>query len=173
MLLEGHVQPIYALDWSVDGVRCVTGSADGFAKVWDLRQVRETASIGAHKGGVSDLRWFKGTDSPLSGVPLSRSSDHDTTMTNGDHADTPGSTEAEETAYQPKKAGTFFVSAGFDKALNVFSADDWSLSKSLTGHDGYVLSCDVDAKGRWIASCGRDRTVKVWGMESAEGAEGI
>ena len=173
MLLEGHVQPVHALDWSVDGVRCVTGSADGFAKVWDLRQVRETASIGAHKGGVSDLRWFKGTDGPLSGVPLSKSSDHDTTMTNGDHANTPGSAEAEETAYRPKKAGTFFVSAGFDKALNVFSTDDWSLSKSLTGHDGNVLSCDVDAKGRWIVSCGRDRTVKLWGMENAEGADGI
>jgi U4/U6 small nuclear ribonucleoprotein PRP4 len=168
MLLEGHVGPIYAVDWSVDGYRCVTGSADGFAKVWDLRQVRETASIGAHKGGVSDLRWFKGVDGPLSGIPLSRS--QDITMTNGDHADADDAKASDRT---PKKAGTFFVSAGFDKALNVFSADDWSLCKSLTGHDGTVLSCDVDAAGKWVASCGRDRTVKVWAMESADGVDGI
>ena len=175
MLLEGHVGPIYAVDWGVDGYRCVTGSADGFAKVWDLRQVRETASIGAHKGGVSDLRWFKGTDGPFSGIPLSTSLDaQDITMTNGDHGGTAAdAADAKVSGYTPKKAGTFFVSAGFDKALNVFSADDWSLCKSLTGHDGTVLSCDVDAAGKWVASCGRDRTVKVWAMESADGVDGI
>ena len=129
--------------------------------------MRETASIGAHKGGVSDLRWFKGTDGPSSGTALSKSADKDTTMTNGDDTDTPGS-EAEEPGYLPKDAGTFFVSAGFDKAINIF-ADDWSLCKSLTGHDGTVLSCDVNAGGNWVVSCGRDRTVKVWGTESENG----
>ena len=91
-------------------------------------------------------------------------------MTNGDYAE---ETSESEATYQPKKAGTFFVSSGFDKALNVFSADDWSLCKSLTGHDSTVLSCDVDAKGKWVVSCGRDRTVKVWSMESTDGADGV
>lgn len=157
MLLESHIQPIHALDWSSDGHRVMTGSADGFAKCWDLRAVRETASIGAHVGGVSDLRWFKGTDGPLSGqTPRS-----DTIMTNGDADDTE--------ATQPKKSGTFIVSSGFDKAVNIFSADDWALCKSLTGHDGTVLAVDVTADSKWIASCGRDRTVKLWARDDMEG----
>lgn len=157
MLLESHIAPIHALDWSPDGYRVMTGSADGLAKCWDLRSVKESASIGAHVGGVSDLRWFKGTDGPLSGSKTQA----DTAMTNGD------SGEHEE--IQPKKSGTFIVSSGFDKAVNIFSADDWSLCKSLTGHDGTVLAVDTAADAKWIASCSRDRTVKLWARDDMEG----
>ncbi|KAF2173020.1 hypothetical protein M409DRAFT_16970 [Zasmidium cellare ATCC 36951] len=157
MLLEGHVAPIHALDWNSDGVRVMTGSADGFAKCWDLRNVKESASIGAHMGGVSDLRWFKGTDGPLSG----NTPQADTTMTNGDGE--------EHEDIQPKKSGTFIVSSGFDKAVNIFSADDWALCKSLTGHDGTVLAVDTTSDAKWIASCGRDRTVKLWARDDMEG----
>ena len=176
MLLEGHVAPIHALDWSPDGVRVLTGSADGFAKCWDLRTVKETASIGAHRGGVSDLRWFKGTDGPLSGqLPKTMQKDNDTTMTNGDgDGESNGDAESRESpasqeGIQPKKSGTFVVSTGFDKAVNIFSADDWALCKSLTGHDGTVFAADVTSDGRWIASCGKDRTVKLWGRDDGEG----
>jgi len=153
MLLDAHVAPIHALDWGADSYRVLSGSADGFAKCWDLRSIRETATIGAHKGGVTDLKWFKGNDGPLSTTKT------DTQMANGDV----------EKEMQPKKSGTFFVSAGFDKAVNVFSADDWALCKSLIGHDGTILAADVDAEGRWIASCGRDRTVKLWARDDMEG----
>ncbi|KAK5677525.1 hypothetical protein LTS10_010097 [Elasticomyces elasticus] len=162
MLLEGHVAPIHAADWGADGVRVMTGSADGFAKCWDLRAVRETASLGAHRGGVTDLRWYKGTDGPLSALGTSESEDSkDVTMTTGDGEEGSG--------MQPKKAGTFLVTSGFDKAVNVWSADDWALCKSLTGHDGTVLAADVEREGKWIVSCGRDRTVKLWAREDGEG----
>lgn len=166
MLLEGHVAPIHALDWSPDGVRVLTGSADGFAKCWDLRAVRETASIGAHSGGVSDIRWHKGSDGPLSGsMPKMSGEDGDVTMTNGDS----GGEEEAQPVPQPKKAGTYFVSSGFDKNVNVFSADDWALCRSLTGHDGTVLAADATMDSKWIASCGRDRTVKLWARDDMQG----
>ena len=163
MLLEGHVAPIHAVDWGADSTRLLTGSADGFAKCWDLRQVRETASIGAHRGGVTDLRWYRGLDGPLSDHPQSSQSSGDVTMTNGD-SDHPA-----ESVPRPKKSGTFVVSSGFDKAVNIFSADDWALCKSLTGHDGTVLAADITDNSKWIASCGRDRTVKLWARDDMEG----
>ena len=180
MLLESHVAPIHALDWGSDGVRVLTGSADGFAKCWDLRAVKETASIGAHRGGVSDLRWYKGTDGPLSGKmpdidpepPSSTAAgthDEDATMTNGSSPSPPAEGHTREGGILPKKSGTFLLSAGFDKAVNVSSADDWALCKSLTGHDGTVLAVDGTRDSRWIASCGRDRTVKLWGREDGDG----
>ncbi|KAF2836503.1 WD40 repeat-like protein [Patellaria atrata CBS 101060] len=148
MILNSHIEPIYGIDWSVDGHRLLTGSADGFAKCWDVRAVREIGKIGAHKGGVTDLRWYKGIDGPASGKKLR---------------------ENEEGELQPKKASTFFVSSGFDKDVKIFSADDWALCKTLSGHSGNVLSVDVSLDARYILSSGQDRTVKLWARDDEEG----
>lgn len=141
MILDGHIKDIYALDWSYDGHRVLSGSADGFVKCWDLRSVRQTSQVGAHKGNVSDIRWFKGQDCLL---PPEKDEKGDP---------------------KPKMSGTFFVSSGFDKNVNIFSADDWSLAKTLSGHSGNVLSCDVSPSSKWICSAGHDRTVKLWGND--------
>ena len=143
MIIEGHIREIYALDWGVDGYRVLSGSGDGFVKCWDLRNVRNSGGVGAHKSVVSDLRWFKGT--------YGIAQDFDMEQDAGE--------------VTPKKAGTFFVSSGFDNNVNVFSMDDWALVKTLSGHSGNVLSTDISADGKWILSSGHDRTVKLWGME--------
>ncbi|KAL9610128.1 MAG: hypothetical protein Q9167_005148 [Letrouitia subvulpina] len=150
MVLDGHVREIYALDWSVDGHRVLSGSGDGWVKCWDVRKVQCTQSVGAHKKGVTDLRWYKGMFDPaiaLEAVEKERKAGGE---------------------MKPKTAATFFVSGGFDKKVNIFSADDWPMVKSLDGHSGNVLGVDVSHDAKWIASCGHDRTVKIWGRDEAE-----
>lgn len=147
MMLEGHVQPIHGLSWSPDGYRVLTGSSDGFAKCWDLRQVRETANIGAHRNGVADVRWFQGQDAPLSGTKMVR--DEDGMM-------------------KPKYSGTFVVTGGMDKNVNIFAADSWDLVKTLTGHDGNVNAVDISSDGKWIVSSSRDRTIKLWARDNMD-----
>lgn len=165
MILEGHIREIFGLDWGIDGYRVLSGSGDGWVKCWDLRQVRNIGGIGAHKSIVSDLRWYKGSESTgyLPSTEASGGMDIDSapTMTTNE-ASGPGSGQGQP---QPKKSGTFFVTSGFDKNVNVFSADDWSFVKTLSGHAGNVLSTDVSDDAQWIASCGHDRTVKLWGIE--------
>ena len=151
MILDGHIREIYSLDWGVDGYRVLSGSGDGWVKCWDIRQVRGVGGLGAHNGNVSDLRWFKGIDGDLSSMT-------DVPMQNGVRNE-----------QQPRKAGTFFVSGGFDKNVNIYSADDWALAKQLSGHSGNVLSVDVSHDAKWIASSGHDRTVKLWGRDDGQG----
>ncbi|KAM3532414.1 hypothetical protein MY4038_004082 [Beauveria bassiana] len=147
--LDGHIKPIYALDWSADGHRVLTGSADGWIKCWDLRKVQRTGGFGAHSSAVSDVRWFKGMDDPLDGIPP----------------------PLDDKGVQiPKKTGTFVVSAGFDRNVKIFSADDWSLIQTLSGHTGPVTSADYSRDGKWIVSGGHDRTVKLWGRNDGEAA---
>ena len=153
MILDGHIREVYSLDWSYDGYRVLTGSGDGWVKCWDIRAVRESGGIGAHKGNVSDLKWWKGSDF---NIP-----DNNVTMANG-------GTDLKPSEMTPTKKGSFFVSSGFDKNVNIFSADDWALAKSLTGHSGNVLSTDVSADAKWIVSSGHDRTVKLWGRDDGE-----
>jgi U4/U6 small nuclear ribonucleoprotein PRP4 len=157
MILEGHVREIFGMDWGVDGYRVLSGSGDGWVKCWDLRQVRNIGGIGAHKSVVSDLRWYKGAES-ASFLPS-------TDASNGQMEVDGAAAQTSDAVVQPKKSGTFFVSSGFDKNVNIFSADDWSLVKTLSGHSGNVLSTDVSGDAQWIASCGHDRTVKLWGIE--------
>ncbi|CAP69246.1 uncharacterized protein PODANS_1_9120 [Podospora anserina S mat+] len=149
--LDGHIKPIYGLDWSPDGHRVLTASADGWIKCWDVRKVQRTGGIGAHTSAVSDVRWFKGMDEPVDGKP-------------------PG--EDDKGNQLPKKSGTFLVSSGFDHKVNIFSADDWALAQSLSGHTGPVASVDVSRDGKWIISGGHDRTVKLWGRNDATGLYG-
>ncbi|KAL5362613.1 WD40-repeat-containing domain protein [Aspergillus floccosus] len=158
MILEGHIREIFGLDWGVDGYRVLSGSGDGWVKCWDLRQVRNIGGIGAHKSVVSDLRWYKGTESSASHLPSTEGQ-------NGMEVDGAPANDQQSAPVQPRKSGTFFVTSGFDKNVNIFSADDWSLVKTLSGHAGNVLSTDVSDDARWIASCGHDRTVKLWGIE--------
>jgi U4/U6 small nuclear ribonucleoprotein PRP4 len=148
MILDGHIREIFSLDWNIDGHRVLSGSGDGWVKCWDIRAVRNIGGVGAHNGNVSDLRWFKGIDGLLS---------------------MPGQSNGEKQEVAPRKAGTFFVSGGFDKNVNLYSADDWSLAKTLNGHSGNVLSVDVSLDSKWIASSGHDRTVKLWGRDDGEG----
>jgi U4/U6 small nuclear ribonucleoprotein PRP4 len=144
MILDGHIKDIYALDWSYDGHRILSGAGDGWVKCWDVRMVRQQGQVGAHQGNVSDIRWFKGGDCNM---PIQRDEKGDVT---------------------PKKSGTFFVSSGFDKNVNIFSADDWSLVKTLSGHSGNVLSCDVTKDARYICSSSHDRTVQLWSRDDGE-----
>jgi U4/U6 small nuclear ribonucleoprotein PRP4 len=145
--LDGHIKPIYGLDWGADGHRVLTASMDGWVKCWDVRKVQRTGGIGAHSSSVADVRWFKGMDDPLLGTP-------------------PG--KDEKGSQLPKKSGSFFVSAGFDQKVNIFSADDWTLVQSLSGHTAPVASVDVSRNGKWIVSGGHDRTVKLWGRNDME-----
>ena len=154
MILDGHIRPIYALDWGADSYRVLSGSGDGWVKCWDIRKVSYSGGVGAHKSVVSDLRWFKGIDNP-SEPPSAMAIDG---------MDVDGKVER-----APKKAGTFFVSAGFDKSVNIFSADDWGRVQSLTGHTGNVHSVDVSDDAKWIVSGGYDRTVKIWGRDDGQG----
>ncbi|CRG92126.1 putative WD repeat-containing protein C227,12 [Talaromyces islandicus] len=154
MVLQGHIREIYGVDWGVDGYRVLTSSGDGWVKCWDLRKVDCSGSIGAHKSVVSDVRWYKGGDSSHSYLPSMGAENGDAMVT-----------DEAASAPTPRKAGTFFVSSGFDRNVNVFSADDWSMIKSLTGHSDKVLSVDISHDARWIASASHDRTVKLWGIE--------
>ena len=156
MILDGHSREIYALDWAVDGHRLLSGGGDGWVKAWDLRRPgKAVGAVGAHRGVVSDLRCFRGRGGvDAGGMQL--------VAGNGLQRDAVG-------RVRPGREGTFFVTGGFDREVNVFGADDWGLVRTLSGHSGNVLGVDVSGDGRWIVSCGHDRTVKLWGREDGEG----
>ncbi|KAE8208465.1 hypothetical protein CF327_g7090 [Tilletia walkeri] len=67
------------------------------------------------------------------------------------------------------RTGLHLVSAGFDGKVNVWSADDWQLIRSLgsdniEGANVKAISVDASADGQYLASGQSDRTFKLWGV---------
>lgn len=146
MLCEGHIQPITASGW-IDGHRILSGSLDGFVKVWDVRKVQQGGNLAGNTSGVTDLRVFRGLDDFVEGEAPAQD---------------------EKGTQIPKKSATFFASSGFDRKVNVYSMDDYSLISSLESHTAPVSSVDISRDGRWIVSGSHDRTIKLWARNEME-----
>ncbi|ODQ52271.1 WD40 repeat-like protein [Saitoella complicata NRRL Y-17804] len=158
MVLDGHVGDVLGLDWAEDGYRVLSAAGDGSVKVWDLRAVRCVATIPAHKGLASDVRWCKGGD--ITAPPKSQPAAADP-----DAMDVSQDAEDELPADRPSGRSTWFATSGYDASVNLWSADDWTLVKTLKGHDGKVMSCDVSPGGEHILSSGWERVVRMWGRD--------
>ncbi|CAG8562227.1 1639_t:CDS:10 [Funneliformis caledonium] len=140
MVLEGHVKEILSVDFSPNGYQVATGSADNTIRIWDIRTLRCAYTIAAHKSLVSDVKFFNGSLALVS-----------EDCVNG---------------INPTLSGLYLVSGGYDGFVNIWSADDWNLLKSLAGHDGKVMAVDVSSDNKFIASSGFDRTFKLWSNET-------
>ncbi|KAI9503798.1 hypothetical protein GGI25_003821 [Coemansia spiralis] len=152
MTLEGHAKEIFGIDWSPNGYQVATGSADNTVRIFDLRKLKSIYQIPAHKSMVTDVRFFHGL--PPHAV-------RDSSMMDEDEVDKP---DDQETNVQ-LCSGQYLATASNDGLVNIWSAGDWKLQKSLTGHVGKVMSVDIANDGSFIASAGYDRTFKLWGPE--------
>lgn len=168
-----HTSEIYTSDWAPDGIRTVTAGADGFGIVTDLRKLAPIARIPMHGRGVACIKWWRGNDTAAAyaaraadaeetGQPVPRPP----TFWVGDFDDGPEELE-EAMENPPPRGGTWLLSGGLDSNVGITSEGEWAPVKTLGGHEGNVLTVDASEDGRWIASGGSDRTLKVWGREDS------
>ncbi|CAN6808039.1 unnamed protein product [Brassica oleracea] len=66
-----------------------------------------------------------------------------------------------------KKATSLLATASYDMKVNIWSDRDFSLVRSLAGHESKVASSDSSC----IATVSRDRTIKLWKSSSNEEEE--
>lgn len=66
------------------------------------------------------------------------------------------------------------ASASYDNNICIYKEedDDWECQATLKGHTSTVWSLSFDAAGQRLASCGDDRTVKIWKEYPNESAQG-
>ena len=107
---------------SSNSYQVATGSADNSVRIWDIRTLRCVYVIPAHKSLCSDVKFFHASS-------LSQSLQY-TPSSNNNGA-------------RPTLSGLYLVTGGYDGLVNIWSADDWQLLKSLAGHDGKVMAVDI------------------------------
>jgi WD40 repeat protein len=76
--LQGHKAEIYAVGFTPDGERAVTGSYDTTLKLWSLKDGKEIATLAGHKNGVQSLGV-----SPVDGTIASGSMDGEIRLWDG------------------------------------------------------------------------------------------
>ncbi|OLL23946.1 putative WD repeat-containing protein [Neolecta irregularis DAH-3] len=151
MILDGHSAAIHSMDWSVTGYQVATASADGTIKIWDVRKVACGATIAASTSSVSDVRFYKTLEEEV--------------LVKDGQVRLPWN-------------GTALVSSGYDGIVKIWSADSWSLIKSLRAHESKCMSVDISngliilygrllmSDMRRLVASGYDRTIKVWHAEA-------
>jgi U4/U6 small nuclear ribonucleoprotein PRP4 len=127
-----------------------TGGADDTIRIWDIRALKSTTTIPAHRSNVADIRFFH-SSSPL--VSLDRDS-----MSND-------STLSEDQVYERYRSGLYFASAGYDGLVKIWSADDWQIVRSLTADADKVMSVDLSPDGTLLAAGSFSRNYQLFAAE--------
>jgi len=160
MVLDGHVQAIFAIAFSPNGYQIATGAGDDTIRIWDMRSLKALYTIPAHLSNVSDVRFFCGDTMPpkpnagdvtMNGAEENMDSSHDIT-----------DADLEEWKY---RSGLYLASSGYDGLVKMWSADDWQLLRTLSTDAGKVMSVDLSRDGKLMASGTYNRNFQLFSPE--------
>lgn len=165
MVLDGHVQGIFALAFSPNGHQIATGAGDDTIRIWDMRSLKSLYTIPAHRSNVSDIRFFTAAElldvSNANGdVEMGDTQVPDDIIGSG--------TKSAGDVADRYRSGLYFASAGYDGLVKLWSADDWQLLRTLTTDSSKVMSVDLSSDGKYIVSGTYNRNFQLF--EPTEGA---
>jgi len=151
MILDGHVQPIYGLDFSPNGYQLATGSGDDTIRIWDMRASKALYTIPAHTSNVADVRFYKNHEMYSSKPEVNGPSEGDDDDVDMDDSGDP-SKPGEDREEWRLRSGMYLASAGYDGFVKLWSADDWYLLKTFPTDSGKVMSVDLSPDAQLLAS---------------------
>lgn len=148
-----------------DGSVSATGGHDSFARVWDLRTGRCILFMEGH------LKSVFGIDFSPNGYHIATGSEDNTCKIwdlrkRSCVYTIPAHTNLLSDVKYQKEEGQYLVTASYDGSAKIWSNKTWQPLKTLQGHDGKVMSADVSADQKFIATSSYDRTFKLWAPEN-------
>jgi U4/U6 small nuclear ribonucleoprotein PRP4 len=65
------------------------------------------------------------------------------------------------------RSGLFLITSGFDCNVRIWSADEWTMIRSLATDAGKVMSVDVSGDGKFIGSASYSRSFHLFGGDKS------
>ena len=157
---RGHSGWVWSVDWSPNGSRIASASADSTGQVWDAESGDHLTVYSGHTDTVYAVSWSPDGKRVASGG-------YDRTVqiwdpTFGDHFYTYKGHKGWVWTVAWSPDSKHIASAGEDRTVQVWDAANGSHVNSYNGHTDYVHSVAWSPDGKLIASASGDGTVQVW-----------
>jgi len=161
LLQEGHVHPVYAIAVHPDGSLVATSDTSGLTRLWDLRSGRTLLPLQGH------VKQCLAVDFHPQGFTLATGSEDNAVkvwdlrkrkcvQTLCAHNKLVSTVK-----FEPEH-GRYLLTSSFDQVCRIWSTLDYACTKSLAGHGARVMSADVSASSKYVATVAFDRTFKLW-----------
>ena len=158
--LEGHRDSVYAVSFSPDGERLVSGSDDATLRLWDLDGNPIGGPLAGHRDGVLSVSFSPDGERIVSGSD-------DAMLRLWDRDGNPIGAPLEghrarvwSVSFSPD--GERLVSGSDDATLRLWDRDGNPIGGPLAGHRDGVWSVSFSPDGERIVSGSADRTLRLW-----------
>jgi WD40 repeat protein/serine/threonine protein kinase len=163
--LYGHSGAVLSANWSPNGRRVVTASADGTARIWNADGTGDPIVLRSHGAEVTWAEW-----SPDGGRVVTASNDMTACVWQANGSSMPvvlfgHAGEVHCAKWSPD--GRHIVTAASDGRACVWNADGTGEPLFLDGHGGDVHTADWSPDGRRILTASDDGTARIWDISGA------
>eukprot|EP00826_Nyctotherus_ovalis_P027371 TRINITY_DN213_c0_g1_i11.p1 TRINITY_DN213_c0_g1~~TRINITY_DN213_c0_g1_i11.p1 ORF type:complete len:352 (+),score=132.82 TRINITY_DN213_c0_g1_i11:249-1304(+) len=165
-MLKGHSHFVQELALSNDSNHCVTASWDGFVRMWDLVEGRSTKVFRGHKKDVLSVA-FSSDNRQIISAGRDRSIMLWNTLGEAKHTIPDAHADwVSSVKFSPDSKQNIFFSVGWDRKIKVWDKNMSEYQqKQPTAHSTHCLNAlAVAPSGAFIATGGKDRTLKIWSV---------